>query len=172
MPRAKVLVSSCLLGAEERYHGGSAQSDSPILQRWVAEGRVVSACPEVAGGLSVPRPPAEIIGGDGIQVLIGPAKVVTREGADVTEAFRAGAEHAVGIVRTLGIRVAILKSRSPSCASGAIYDGSFTGHLAEGHGVTAAALIQAGIRVFDELHLDDADALLRSLDNESLIPHR
>jgi uncharacterized protein YbbK (DUF523 family) len=172
MPPARVLVSSCLLGAEVRYHGGSAQSDSPILQRWVAEGRVVSACPEVAGGLSVPRPPAEIVGGDGSQVLIGPAKVVTREGADVTGAFRAGAEHAVEMARGLGIRVAVLKSRSPSCASTQIYDGSFTGHLSGGHGVTAAALIQAGVRVFDEMHFEEADALLRTLDNESLIPHR
>ena len=167
MARARVLVSSCLLGAEVRYHGGSAQSDSPILQRWVAEGRVVSACPEVAGGLPVPRPPAEIIGGDGIQVLIGPAKVVTREGTDVTGAFRAGAEHAVEIARALGIRVAVLKSRSPSCATAGVYDGSFTGHLHDGSGVAAAALTQAGVRVFDEMHFEEADALLSTLDTRS-----
>jgi uncharacterized protein YbbK (DUF523 family) len=128
----------------------------------------VSACPEVAGGLSVPRPPAEIVGGDGVQVLKGPAKVITREGADVTEAFRAGAEHAVAIARSLAIRVAVLKSRSPSCGSTQIYDGSFTGHLHDGDGVAAAALTDAGVRVFDELHLEDADALLSSLDTRDV----
>lgn len=168
MARAKVLVSSCLLGANVRYHGGSARCDSPILQRWVTEGRVVDACPEVAGGLSVPRPPAEIVGGDGVQVLNGPARVVTREGADVTAAFRAGAEHAVGIARSQAIRVAVLKSRSPSCASTHVYDGSFTGHLHDGDGVTAAALTHAGVRVFDELHLEDADALLSTLDTRDV----
>jgi uncharacterized protein YbbK (DUF523 family) len=157
-----------LLGAEVRYHGGSAQSDDPILQRWLAEGRVVGVCPEVAGGLSVPRPPAEMVGGDGIQVLIGPARVITREGSDVTGAFRTGAEHAVGVARSLAIRVAVLKSRSPSCASTAIYDGSFTGHLTEGHGVTAAALIQAGVRVFDEMHFEEADAVLSTLDTRDV----
>jgi uncharacterized protein YbbK (DUF523 family) len=165
VPRAKVLVSSCLLGAEVRYHGGSAKSDDPILQRWVAEGRVVSVCPEVAGGLSVPRPPAELAGGDGVHVLKGPGRVVTREGVDVTDAFRSGAEQAVAIARSVAIRVAVLKSRSPSCASSAIYDGTFTGHLTEGQGVTAAALIEAGVRVFDETHLEDADALLSTLDS-------
>ena len=167
MPRSRVLVSSCLLGAEVRYHGRSARIDSQIVQRWVAEGRVVGVCPEVAGGLSVPRPPAECSGGDGGSVLAGAATVVTREGADVTDALVAGAEHAAAIARALGIRVAVLKSRSPSCAAAEIYDGSFSGHLIHGAGVTAACLTRAGVQVFDETQLEDADALLRTLDTAS-----
>ena len=167
MPPSKVLVSSCLLGAEVRYHGGSATIDSQILQRWIAEGRVVGVCPEVAGGLGVPRPPAECSGGDGEGVLAGTATVVTRDGADVTDALVAGAEHAAAIARSLGIRVAVLKSRSPSCAAGEIYDGSFSGHLVPGAGVAAACLTRAGVQVFDETQLEDADAILRTLDTAS-----
>jgi uncharacterized protein YbbK (DUF523 family) len=164
MPLSKVLVSSCLLGAEVRYHGGSARIDSQILQRWIAEGRVVGVCPEVAGGLSVPRPPAECAGGDGNRVLGGTATVVTRDGVNVTDALVAGAEHAAAVARSQGIRVAVLKSRSPSCAAHEIYDGSFSGHLVLGAGVTAALLERAGVQVFDETHLEAAEAALLELD--------
>jgi uncharacterized protein YbbK (DUF523 family) len=162
---SKILVSSCLLGAEVRYHGGSARIESPILQRWMTEGRVVSVCPEVAAGLGVPRPAAECTGGDGERILAGEATVTTREGRDVTDAFLAGAEHAVAVAQSQGIRLAVLKSRSPSCAADDIYDGSFSGQVVSGSGVTAAALTRAGVRVFDEAHLVDADEALRMLDD-------
>src|SRR5689334_7479497 len=102
---AKVFVSACLLGERVRYHGGSAKIDSPILERWIAEGRVVSLCPEVAGGLGAPRPPAEI------QHDV----VMLKTGRDVTGAFLDGARQAVALARASGARVAVLKSKSPSC---------------------------------------------------------
>jgi uncharacterized protein YbbK (DUF523 family) len=147
----RVLVSACLLGAEVRHHGGSATIEHPILRRWREEGRIVGVCPEMAGGLPSPRPAAEIRG----------LSVVTREGRDVTQAFEAGAAVAVRMAQELGIRVAVLKSRSPSCGIAQVYDGTFSGRLAAGDGVTAAALVRAGVRVFDEFQLEDADQALR-----------
>jgi uncharacterized protein YbbK (DUF523 family) len=161
---ARVLVSSCLLGAEVRYHGGSARIDSDILDRWQREGRIVAVCPEVAGGLGTPRPPAEIAGGTGELVLKGRAAVRTNAGVDVTEAFRAGAAHAVRVAAENGVRIAVLKSNSPSCGAGAIYDGTFSGTKTPGDGVTAAALRAAGVEVFSELELREADAALAALD--------
>jgi len=155
--RARVLVSACLLGAEVRHHGGSARVDSDILQRWHDEGRIVGVCPEVAGGLPSPRPPAEIVG----------LTVVTKDGRDVTGAFRHGADAAVAMARELGIRVAVLKSRSPSCGTGSIYDGSFSGRMVEGMGIAASPLRDAGVQLFDELHLREADAAVRALDAAS-----
>jgi uncharacterized protein YbbK (DUF523 family) len=150
---AKVFVSACLLGENVRYHGGSAKVDSPILERWFAEGRIVSLCPEVAGGLGAPRPPAEIRHG----------VVMMKTGRDVTEAFLDGARQAVALARESGARVAVLKSKSPSCGTGRIYDGTFSGTFVTGSGVTAAALEAEGVRVFDETQLEDADAALRNL---------
>ncbi len=167
MPLARVLVSSCLLGAEVRYHGGSARIDSPILRRWLEQGRVVGLCPEVAAGLGTPRSAAEAVGGDGVKVLNRAAAVMTNDGRDVTDAFVAGAEHAVGVAQELGIRVAVLKTRSPSCGTGGIYDGSFSGRLVTGTGVTAAALRRAGVRVFNEAELAEADDALEVLDRQT-----
>ncbi len=157
---AKVLVSACLLGEKVRYHGGDATLDHPILERWRREGRIVSLCPEVSGGLPTPRPPAEIVGGAGDSVLRRVAFVRRLDGTDVTDQFTAGAEAAVALARTHGIDVAVLKDFSPSCGSSAIYDGTFSGNRASGEGVTAAALRRAGVRVFSEQELDAADACL------------
>jgi uncharacterized protein YbbK (DUF523 family) len=164
MPPAKVIVSSCLLGAEVRYHGGSARIESAILSRWHEQGRIVDLCPEVAAGLGTPRSPAESVGGDGGRVLVGAAVVVTRDGRDVTDAFLAGAGHAVAMAHELGVRVAVLKTRSPSCGTGEIYDGTFSGRLVSGAGVTAAALQRAGVQVFNEAQLAEADEALKRLD--------
>lgn len=146
----RVLVSACLLGAEVRHHGGAATVEHPVLRRWRDEGRIVGVCPEVGGGLPTPRPPAEIRG----------VRVVTSAGRDVTPEFESGARMAVRIARELGIRVAVLKSRSPSCGTGRIYDGTFSGRLVEGDGVTVAALRREGVQVFDETQLEEADLAL------------
>jgi uncharacterized protein YbbK (DUF523 family) len=153
---ARVLVSACLLGAEVRHHGGAATVEHPVLRRWREDGRIVGVCPEMAGGLPAPRPPSEIRG----------LRVVTRDGKDVTSQFLTGARTAVQIAHELGIRVAVLKSRSPSCGTGRIYDGTFSGRLVDGDGITAAALRGEGVQVFDELHLEDADAALEGLERE------
>lgn len=162
----KLLVSRCLLGHKVRYDGG-AHGPFDLLQHWQDEGRIVALCPEVAGGLATPRPPAEIPGGQGAQVLDGNLPVLTDSGEDVTSAFVAGAEIALQLVRQHGLRVAVLKARSPSCGNTHNYDGSFSGTLVEGEGVTAALLRRAGVRVFNETQLTEAAAELVRLEQGS-----
>ena len=135
---APFLVSACLAGVPCRYDGGA--KPDPAIVRAVAEGRALPACAEVAGGLPTPRPPAEIRGGDGADVLRGTARVVTEQGADVTAGV---ADEAVA----RGVRAAVLQPRSPSCGCGRVYDGSFSGGLVDGDGVLAAALRARGIGV-------------------------
>ncbi len=159
----KILVSRCLLGHRVRYDGG-AHGPFDQLRQWLEEGRVVALCPEVAGGLPTPRPPAEIRGGQGAEVLDGRLPVLTVDGQDVTGAFVDGAEQALQLVREHGIRVALLKARSPSCGNLENYDGSFSGVRVPGEGVTAALLRRAGVRVFNEMQLDEAVAELARLD--------
>ncbi|MFT4172151.1 MAG: DUF523 domain-containing protein [Rhodocyclaceae bacterium] len=156
-----VLVSACLLGAPVRYHGQSAVLDHPVLARWLAEGRIVSLCPEVSGGLPTPRAAAEIVGAhDGAQVLRGVGNVLDAQGNRVTEAFVAGAEDAVALARRHDVALVVLKESSPSCGSHVIYDGSFSGARIPGQGVAAARLRQAGFIVFSEAELDLAEAAL------------
>lgn len=159
----KLLVSRCLLGHKVRYDGG-AHGPFDLLQRWQDEGRIVALCPEVAGGLPTPRPPAEIPGGQGAQVIDGSQPVLTNLGEDVTAAFVAGAEIALQLVRQHDLRVAVLKARSPSCGNTHNYDGSFSGTLVEGEGVTAALLRRAGVKVFNESQLAEAAAELARLE--------
>lgn len=150
----KILVSACLLGAKVRYHGGDAACEHPVLRRWLEEGRLVAVCPERDGGLPTPRPAAEIVG----------VVVRTSAGADVTEAFRRGAQTALDVAKANGIRIAILKDGSPSCGSSFVYDGSFSGQRAAGRGVTAALLEANGVRVFSERRIDAAQACLEELE--------
>ena len=160
----KVLVSSCLLGDPVRYHGGDARCANEILERWRAEGRLVPVCPETAAGLPVPRPPAEIAGGDGGAVLRGEATVGDSSGRDVTAVFMNGARAALDAARRSGARVAVLKDGSPSCATTYIHDGTFRGQRDPGQGVTAALLAQAGLRLFNEHQLEAAAAFLAQLE--------
>lgn len=147
-----ILVSACLAGERCRYDGGGFEG-YPQLARMIAEGRAVPICPEVLGGLPTPRPPAEIQGGDGRDVLAGTARIRRSDGTDVTAAFRAGAEAALAIAREHGATAAVLKARSPSCGIKQIYDGSFAGRCVSGMGLTAALLDQAGLRLYDEADL-------------------
>lgn len=163
-----VLVSACLLGQAVRYNGGDKRSDDGVLQRWLREGRVVSVCPEVAGGLAVPRPPAEIANGaGGLSVLAGDARVFATTAEDVTAAFVQGAEVAAQLAQSHRIRVAVLKEGSPSCGSSYSYDGTFTGSKVPFPGVTTARLQQAGIHVFSEHQFAEADALLQQLEAQA-----
>lgn len=139
------LVSACLAGVPCRYDGGA--KPDPAIVRAVAEGRALPACAEVAGGLPTPRPPAEIRGGDGADVLRGTARVVTEQGADVTAEFVVGARRVADEAVARGVRAAVLQPRSPSCGCGRVYDGSFSGGLVDGDGVLAAALRARGIGV-------------------------
>ena len=143
-----ILISACLAGRACRFDGTGALDDP--VSRLVAEGRAVLVCPEVDGGLGTPRPPAEIVGGDGTDVIEGRARVVTEEGLDVTEAYLAGARRALATARRTGASTAILKARSPSCGAGAVYDGTFSCTLTTGDGVTAALLRSEGLTVLTD----------------------
>ena len=154
----KVLVSACLLGAPVRYNGRDKKSDHPVLERWLREGRVVSACPEVLGGLGTPRDPAEIV------QIAGLRRVTARAGRDVTAEFERGAALALEQAVMNEVRVAVLKEGSPSCGSAWTYDGTFSGTRVAGEGVTAALLRSRGIRVFSENEFADADAFVAALD--------
>ena len=150
----RILISACLLGARCRYDGVSK------LQPWIsdlAERHIlVPVCPEQLGGLPTPRPPAERRGD----------RVMTRDGGDVTAQYRRGAEEALRLCRLLGCEAALLKERSPSCGSGMVYDGTFTGVLTAGEGVTAELLRAQGIPVYGEsrvAELADPNSALSSL---------
>ena len=159
-----ILVSACLLGRPVRYDGAGKRVDDALFERWRAEGRLVSFCPEVSGGLPVPRPPAEIVGGDGSAVLDGGAQVVTDTGVNVTDAFLLGARLALEAAERAGARIAVLKEGSPSCGGLRVYDGTFSGTIVPGSGVTTALLERSGIRVFGEDRLVEAAAHLATLE--------
>ena len=141
--RKRVLVSACLLGLDCRYDGrGNRHKGVEALPERC---EVIPVCPEQLGGLPTPRTPAERLGG----------KVVSRDGADVTDAFRLGAERTCRIAESRGARLALLKSRSPSCGRDRIYDGSFSGRLTAGNGVACAALKGRGIVVYSEEEIEE-----------------
>lgn len=154
MNKKKVLVSACLLGRHVRYDGEILTKCPAILKVWEEEGIAIPVCPEVDGGLPTPRPPAEIQGGEGKDVVAGTAKVMDINGKDVTDAFMKGAREALRQAQENEVEYAILKARSPSCSSKITYDGSFTGGFIEGKGVAAALLEINGIHVYNEEELD------------------
>ena len=133
-----ILISACLLGVGCRYDGTRKKNAAAI--RLAEKYHLIPFCPEQAGGLATPRSPAELCGGI----------VITRDGADVTDAYRHGAEEALRLAEMFHCVVAVLKERSPSCGSGEIHDGTFSGGLTAGDGVTAALLKAHGIRVLGE----------------------
>ena len=154
----KVLVSACLLGQPVRYDGRSKGIISDWLETLGAEGRVLAFCPEVAGGLPTPRPPAERQG----------ERVLTESGLDVTAQFDRGAELALQLCQAQGIRFALLKEGSPSCGSGRIYDGRFEGTSMAGEGKTTALLRRHGIRVFSEDQLPELASALALAERPSV----
>jgi uncharacterized protein YbbK (DUF523 family) len=162
----KVLMSSCLIGERVSYRGGDARIESQIVDQWIAAGRVVPFCPEVGGGLLVPRPPAEIIGSNGYAVLDGFAVVLDNQGSDVTRHFVDGAQRALQLAKAQGARIAVLKDGSPSCGRTYIYNGQFRGVRKRGEsGVTAALLQRNAIEVFNEHQIELAEHRLRELEN-------
>lgn len=138
-----VLVSACLMGFRCRYDGGAQRLGclDALRERHV----LIPVCPEVMGGLPTPREPSEIRDG----------RVVSRDGRDVTEAFRRGAREAEKIARTCGCGCALLKERSPSCGLGKVYDGTFSGTLTDGDGLCARLLADCGLRVIGESRAEE-----------------
>lgn len=139
----KLLVSACLLGVGCRYDGQSNQL--PQLKALLKEHTCIPVCPETLGGLPTPRTPAERQG----------SRVMDKEGNDVTEAFVRGTAEVLRLANLYGCKAALLKERSPSCGCGQIYDGTFTGTLAEGDGLTAQMLKRQGLTVYGESQLHE-----------------
>lgn len=143
-----ILVSACLLGVNCKYSGGN--NKNPELISLLKDKKVIPVCPEVLGGLPTPRKPAEIIHGIGLEVFQKKAKVCLKDGTDVTESFVKGAEETKKIALAHPISLAIMKERSPSCGVEKIYDGTFTGKIISGSGLTTTLLKKLGIPVISE----------------------
>lgn len=151
----KILVSACLIGQKVRYDTKDCLQTHPPFQQWVQDGNVVAICPEMAGGLPTPRPPAEIEPGKTAeQVLHGLGSVLTNQGVDVSAEYKRGAQKALELAQKNNIHVAILKARSPSCGSKQVYDGTYAKSLIDGMGITAKLLSENGITIFDETEID------------------
>lgn len=135
MTNSKKIVSACLAGLHCRFDCATKERED--IRKMVEQGEAIPVCPEQMGGLSTPREPSEIIDG----------KVFTKSGKDVTPEFLKGAEEGLKIALMVNATEAYLKSRSPSCGCGQIYDGSFTGNLIEGDGVFTRLLKKNGIKV-------------------------
>lgn len=146
-----LLVSACLLGIPCRYDGAEKEYDG--IRELMKHHVLIPVCPEQLGGLATPRLPAERVGN----------QVVNREGEDVTADFLKGAELALRLAKLYDCKYAILKQRSPSCGSGQIYDGSFSGRLTEGDGMTAELLKKHGIQVIGENDLAKLDGIKKPL---------
>ena len=138
--KEKLLISACFLGQNVKYNGGNNQIDIKELEELY---ELIPFCPEVEGGLPTPRPASEIISEF-------PLIIKNIKDEDVSQAFILGAKKAVLLVKEEGIRKALLKANSPSCGKGKIYDGSFSGTLIEGKGITVRFLEEAGVEVSNE----------------------
>ncbi|WOH36304.1 DUF523 domain-containing protein [Thalassotalea fonticola] len=140
----KILISSCFLGNKVRYDGQTKVLVDPQITTWQQQGCLVVICPEMSGGLPVPRARAEQVG----------SKVIDEFAVDVTEQFQRGASYALELCQKQQIKFALLKEYSPSCGSSQIYNGHFNGTKVDGQGVTAKLLSEHGIAVYSELTLE------------------
>ncbi len=143
-----ILISACLCGVNCKYNG--ANNAHPEFIELLKHGELLPVCPEQLGGLPTPRPACEIRGGSGQDVINGKSQVVDNIGEDISPYFVKGAQETLALANNAGIDVAILQRRSPSCGCGKIYDGTFSGKLVEGDGVTAALLKVNGIKVWND----------------------
>lgn len=139
----KILISACLIGDKTTYNG--KDNKTPLLNRLLEKYELIPFCPEVEGGLSIPRIPSERI----------KDRVINNKGHDVTRNYQRGAELAYQICNYLGIKIAILKENSPSCGVHQIYDGTFKHKLINGQGYTSEYLRKKGLRVISENDIED-----------------
>lgn len=148
----KILVSRCFLGENVRYNSEKIPLNHPLLTLWQQQNRIIAICPEMLGGLPVPREPAE--------QQQNSDRIITISGINVSKEFNFGAKQALTLCQQHNIRFAVLKESSPSCGSTLIYDGSFTNKKISGQGVTCKVLRQEGIKVFSENNLQELTNLL------------
>ena len=151
--KIKVLISACLLGDNVKYSGGNNLSPElvTLLEKYNVD--IVKVCPECFAGLPIPRVPSEI----------KETKVFSKDGRDITEEFLSGAEKTFKIAKENQIDFAILKERSPSCGSSYIYDGSFSGKVIQGQGLTVRKLNEENIVIFSEENLEEIEKYLQVL---------
>lgn len=161
----KILISSCLLGENVRYDGDNSSiaynssftfSQKERFMDILCDNEIYSFCPEVSGGLPTPRVPSEIVSNK------KPFKVMNKEGKDVTVNFLLGAKGALELCQSEDIKVALLKSNSPSCGNTQIYDGTFSGNFIEGQGMTAKLLSENGITIFNETQMKEFFQFLKT----------
>ena len=138
----KIIVSACLLGVPCRYDGKSKPENDVIALKDRYE--LVPVCAEILGGLPIPRVGAEIVGD----------KVLRSDGIDVTYEYHKGANDVLKIAKEHGCKIAILKSKSPSCGKGKIYDGTYTRTLIDGNGILTDRLLKNNIEVYTETEID------------------
>jgi len=148
-----ILVSACLVGLNCKYNGGNNFNEK--IFNLVKEGKAIIVCPEQLGGLTTPRLPSEI------KIINGKKYVIRNDGYDVTKEYERGANEVLRLAKELNISKAILKSKSPSCGCGIIYDGTFTGKKISGNGITTSLLIENGIEVITEK--DDIDNFIKNI---------
>ena len=141
--REKLLISACLLGRNCKYNGGN--NYTPLVEELKGRYELIPVCPETFGGLKIPHEPSERVGD----------RVLSKSGEDVTAAFVRGAEKTAEVARRHGVRLAVLKERSPSCGCGAVYDGTFTGTVVPGDGVAAARLKEQGVAIYGESRMEE-----------------
>lgn len=142
------IVSACLAGIKCRYDGNS--SDNEFVINLIKEGKAIIACPELLGGLKTPRPACEVYNGND-----GKRYVISKDGQDFTREFAEGARKTLELAKKEGITKAILKDKSPSCGCGLIHDGSFTGAMIQGNGLTADLLIKSGLEVYTDKQIEE-----------------
>lgn len=159
------IISACLIGKNCSYNGTSNYNLK--IKELFDSGLAIAVCPEELGGLKIPRPPCEIFGGSGEDVLKGRAYVFNKEGRDVTINVIKGSKEFLSIAEESGVKKAILKSRSPCCGKGKIYDGTFANKLRNGNGITTALLLKKNIEVItDEEFLGRKSKRLKSLNKK------
>lgn len=154
MKERKILISACLIGEKVKYDGNDNCLSEAIIQQWLEEGILVPLCPEVLGGLSVPRSACEVVEGT--------CRVICKTGEDVTYEFDKGARESLRIAQEKGVCMAILKARSPSCGKDVIYDGTFSSTRVQDSGITCKLLQESSIPVFSEEELILAEAFWNS----------
>jgi uncharacterized protein YbbK (DUF523 family) len=143
-----IVISSCLAGLKVRYNGTDCLDTN--IEEFIKKENIRTVCPELLGGFSTPREPAEIVGGNGYDVLDGKAFVKDAKGNDVTQMYIEGANKTLVFIKDLEAEMVVLKENSPSCGSGSIYTGNFDGTKMSGVGVTTALLRRNGIKVVSE----------------------
>ena len=143
MDKPRVLMSACLLGVNCRYSGDGKLMEG--VERLMEIAEIIPVCPEILGGLTTPRVPAERVGD----------RVIARDGTDVTMQYQRGARESLHLAQLFGAKYALMKERSPSCGYGVIYDGTFTGNFRSGNGAASELLSENGIRIYGESRFEE-----------------